>query len=98
MAAMVPAEPNFVARQRTLYKATRAQGVPHNASVAQVDAHTQALMAEDENVASCAPYAPLSNFWRRMWQLDRDRKSTSIIDLMSIDTDDGHVTDSSKDE
>lgn len=50
-------------------------------------AHALAAQAtEDENAASCAFYAPPINFRLRMWHVDSDGPSTSIIDLMFTST------------
>ena len=81
--------------------AALAQSAARNAVPAQLDADAaaQALAAptaEDESAASCASYAPPFNVRGRMWQVDSDGPSTSIIDLTS--TGNGEVADSSEDE
>jgi hypothetical protein len=53
-------------------------------------------VAEDKSTASRAFYAPPSNVRGRIWHVNSDGPSTSIIDLMSIGT--AEVADSSEDE
>jgi hypothetical protein len=52
--------------------------------------------AEDKSTASHAFYAPPSNVRGRIWHVNSDRPSTSIIDLSSTGT--AEVADSSEDE
>ena len=86
MDAMAATNRNFIVGQRTIYEATR---VAHNEVSPQPDANT---------AASCASYAPLSNYRGCTWQVDSDGPSTSIIDPTSTDTGDGQAADPSEDE
>lgn len=63
----------------------RAQRAALNVVLAEPDAKaaaqaSAAQAAEDEN-DSCASYAPPSNSWGRVWQVDGAGPSTSIINL-----------------
>ena len=85
-AAMAATNAKFVMEQSMLHEAKDAA---RNEVLVQPDA---------DAAASSASYVPPSNFRGRVWLADSYGPYKSIIDLMSINIGDGHVTDSSEND
>ncbi|KAE8786362.1 Hydroxymethylglutaryl-CoA lyase, mitochondrial [Hordeum vulgare] len=90
---MAAKNPNFVVEQCAIYEVVRAQAATH-----QEQAAAEALLhaIADENNASCAYDAALTNFRAARWDDESVGALVFIVDLMS--TNNGQGTDSFKDE
>jgi hypothetical protein len=90
---MAAANPNFVAKQRAIYEALRAQAAARQ-EAAPAGSQLQAIT--EENAASCASYAPLTKQHAARWDDDSAGATISIVGNTS--TGDGQGADSSEDE
>jgi hypothetical protein len=79
--AMAATNPNFVAKRRAIYEAVRAQAAARQEATA-MEAQLQAIT--EVNNASCASYAPLTNYQAAQWDDDSAGATISIVDLTSI--------------
>ncbi|KAE8786892.1 hypothetical protein D1007_39137 [Hordeum vulgare] len=86
MASMDAANPNFVTEQRMLYDALRVEAVSRKEAVT-TEAQLHAM--KDENNASCALYAPLTNYRVGQFKYDSTRSLVSIVDLMFTGNEQG---------
>ena len=90
--AMTAANPNFVAEQRAIYDAVRAQAAARQEAAA---AEAQLQTIAEENNASCASYAPPTNHQPARWDDDSASATIFLVDVTS--TGDGQGADSFKD-